>query len=209
LQRLGTDYLDIYFCHRADPATPLLETARAMDDLIRQGKVLYWGTSEWSAAQLAEVTELCERYNLHRPQSEQPQYSMLYRERVEAEILPVTDPRGIGLVIWSPLGMGMLTGKYDDGVPNDSRFSREPWAKERYLTDVNSERVRRLKPIADELGINRSQLALAWVLRHTGVSSVITGATKTTQVEDNAKAADVELTPDVVAAIEDVLTWTP
>jgi voltage-dependent potassium channel beta subunit len=205
LQRLGTDYVDIYFCHRADPETPLLETARAMDDLIRQGKVLYWGTSEWSAAQLAEVTELCERYNLHRPQTEQPQYSMLYRERVEGEILPLTEPRGIGLVVWSPLAMGMLTGKYDEGVPDDTRFAREPWARERFITEENSAKVRRLAPIAERLGISRAQLALAWVLRQPGVSSVITGATRATQVVDNVKAADVTLTPEVRADIDEIL----
>jgi voltage-dependent potassium channel beta subunit len=205
LQRLGTDYVDIYFCHRADPETPMLETARAMHDLIQQGKVLYWGTSEWSKDELIEVTNLCERYNLYPPQAEQPQYSMLYRERVEEEILPVTDPCGVGLVVWSPLAMGMLTGKYDDGVPDDTRFAREPWARERYITQENSERVRRLKPIADELGITRAQLALAWVLRNQGVSSVITGATKTAQVEDNARAADVELSSDVVQEIDKIL----
>jgi voltage-dependent potassium channel beta subunit len=205
LQRLGTDYLDIYFCHRHDPETPVLETARAMDDLIRQGKVLYWGTSEWPAAQLAEVTEVCERYNLHRPQTEQPQYSMLYRERVETEILPITEPRGMGLVVWSPLAMGMLTGKYDEGVPEGTRFAKEPWARERFINEENSEKVRSLKPIADDLGITRSQLALAWVLRQPGVSSVITGATKQDQVEDNVRAADVSLSRDVVDAIDDIL----
>ncbi len=205
LQRLGTDYLDIYFCHRADPDTPLLETARAMDDLIHQGKVLYWGTSEWSSEQLAEITALCERYNLYPPQAEQPQYSMLYRERVETEILPVTEPRGIGLVVWSPLAMGMLTGKYDEGVPEDSRFGREDWARERFITEENRARVRQLAPIAEQLGITRSQLALAWVLRQSGVSSVITGATRTAQVADNAQAAEVELSDDMVGEIEGVL----
>jgi voltage-dependent potassium channel beta subunit len=205
LQRLGTDYIDIYFCHRPDPETPILETARAMDDLIRHGKVHYWGTSEWTGAQLAEASEVCERYNLHRPQTEQPQYSMLYRERVEGEILPVTEPRGIGLVVWSPLAMGMLTGKYDEGVPDDSRFSREPWARERFITEENRAKVRRLAPIAERLGISRSQLALAWVLRQPGVSSVITGATKAAQVTENVKAADVTLTPDISAEIDEIL----
>jgi voltage-dependent potassium channel beta subunit len=205
LQRLQTDYVDIYFCHRPDPDTPMLETARAMDDLIRQGKVLYWGTSEWTGAQLAEVTELCERYGLHRPQSEQPQYSMLYRERVETEILPITEPRGIGLVVWSPLAMGMLTGKYDEGVPDDTRFAREPWARERFITDENSSRVRRLRPIAEQLGISRGQLALAWVLRQQGVSSVIVGATRVKQIQENAAAANVTLSPDVIEEIGSIL----
>lgn len=205
LQRLRTDYIDIYFCHRPDPDTPIEETARAMDDLIHQGKVLYWGTSEWSAAQIVEAYDVCERYNLYKPVVEQPQYSMLYRERVEQEIMPVTQPRGIGLVVWSPLAQGMLTGKYDEGVPADSRFAREPWARERYMNDENAARVRRLKPIADELGISRAQLALAWALRTDAVSSVIIGATRPEQVEDNIGAAEVVLDADVLAAIDKVL----
>ena len=205
LQRLGTDYVDIYFCHRPDPETPILETARAMHTLIEQGKVLYWGTSEWEAHQVMEAVALCEKYHLHPPKSEQPQYSMLYRERVEAQILPVTHPNGIGLVTWSPLAMGLLTGKYDDGIPADSRFHREPWAKERYLTEHTVAQVRQLKPIADDLGLSRSQLALAWILRQPGVSSVITGATRPAQVEENAGAAGVELSADVVKRIDKIL----
>jgi voltage-dependent potassium channel beta subunit len=205
LQRLGTDYVDIYFCHRPDPETPILETARAMDDLIHRGKVLYWGTSEWSGEQIREAYDLCERYGLYPPQVEQPQYSMLVRDRVEGEILPTTEPRGIGLVVYSPLAMGLLTGKYDDGIPQDTRFSREPWAAERYLNEENVARVRQLKPIADELGINRAQLALAWTLRQPAVSSAIIGATRPEQVIDNAAAADVELSVYMVQRIEEIL----
>ena len=135
LRRLGTDYVDIYFCHRADPDTSIEETAHAMHDLVTAGKVLYWGTSEWEGWQIAEAYEICKANGWHPPKTEQPQYSMLWRERVEAGILPATKPRGIGLVPWSPLAMGMLTGKYDEGVPEDSRFGRESWAKERYLND--------------------------------------------------------------------------
>jgi voltage-dependent potassium channel beta subunit len=206
LQRLGTDYLDIYFCHRPDPDTPLLETARAMHDLIVRGKVLYWGTSEWSGAQIAEVCNICDEHNLYRPQAEQPQYSMLYRKRVEDDVLPVTHPRGIGLVAFSPLAMGMLTGKYDDGVPAGTRFANETWAKERFFNDANVEKVRRLKAIADSLGLSRSQLALAWVLRHPGISSVITGATHVAQVEENVGAADTKLGEDVISQIETILS---
>ncbi|MBA3532340.1 MAG: aldo/keto reductase family protein [Ardenticatenales bacterium] len=209
LLRLGTDYLDIYFCHRPDPDAPIEETARAMHTIIEQGKVLHWGTSEWNEAQLVEAYEVCEHYSLHKPRVEQPQYSMLVRENVEAQLRPVAEPRGIGLVVWSPLAMGMLTGKYDAGVPEDSRFGREEWAKERYLTDETAEKVRRLKPIADELGISRAQLALAWALRLPLVSSVITGATKVQQVEDNARAAEVALSEDVVRRIEEILGNTP
>jgi aryl-alcohol dehydrogenase-like predicted oxidoreductase len=205
LTRLGTDYVDIYFCHRPDPNTPMRETVMAMNSLIEQGKVLYWGTSEWTATQITEAHALCERYGWHLPKTEQPQYSMLYREPVESHILPATEPRGIGLVVWSPLGMGMLTGKYDDGIPEDSRFAKEEWARKQFINDKNVERVRQLKPIADDLGITRAQLALAWVLRHSGVSSVITGATRASQVTDNVQAAAVELSADVIGKIEEIL----
>jgi len=205
LRRLGSDYVDIYFCHRADPETPLLETARAMDDLIRQGKVLYWGTSEWPTEKIEEVYALCRKHGLHEPKAEQPQYSMLKRQNVEENVRPVTDPRGMGLVVWSPLAMGMLTGKYDEGVPEDSRFGREPWARDRYRTEETAQRVRRLKPIAEELGISRAQLALAWVLRHESVSSAITGATRPAQVEENAAAAEVQLPEEVVQEIDEIM----
>ncbi len=208
LKRIGTDYLDIYFCHRADPDTPMIETVRAMNDLVNQGKVLYWGTSEWEGSQIAEAYELCMRYGWHLPKTEQPQYSMLYRDRVEKTILPITHPRGIGLVVWSPLAMGMLTGKYDNGIPDDSRFAKEEWAAGRYVNDANVEKVKALKAIADDLNITRAQLALAWCLRQPGVSSVITGATKPEQVVDNAKAGDVELSADVIEAIENILNPT-
>jgi voltage-dependent potassium channel beta subunit len=205
LDRLGLDYVDIYFCHRPDPETPIIETAHTMHDLVQQGKVLYWGTSVWSAAQIVEAYDICQRYGWHPPKTEQPQYSMLHRQVVEEQILPVTHPRGIGLVAFSPLGQGMLTGKYDDGIPADSRFAREEWAKNRFMNDANADKVRKLKPIADELGVSRSQLALAWVLRHPGVSSVITGATKAAQVEENVRAADVKLSEEQINRIEGVL----
>lgn len=204
LHRLGADYIDIYFCHRPDPETPILETARAMDDLIHQGKVLYWGTSEWNAAQLVEAHAVCERYNLFPPKVEQPEYSLLHRLRVEQEILPVTEPRGIGLVVWSPLAQGMLTGKYDEGIPEDSRFAKQEWGRERFIQDDLVARVRQLKPIAEELQLTRSQVALAWVLRQPGVSSVITGATRVDQVTDNVKAADVTLSTDTLAQLDDI-----
>jgi voltage-dependent potassium channel beta subunit len=205
LQRIGTDYLDIYFCHRYDEDTPVEEVCRAMDDLIHRGKILYWGTSEWEGHQIADALRVCEQYNLYKPRTEQPQFSMLHRERVSNTVLPVTEPNGIGLVTWSPLAMGMLTGKYDDGVPEDSRFGREGWAKERYLTEENVQKVKALKSIADDLGCTRAQLALAWVLAHGGVSSVIVGATKTSQIEDNVKAAAVDLTDDQMAEIQSIL----
>jgi len=205
LSRLGMDYVDVYFCHRPDSEVPMFETVRAMNDLIRQGKVMYWGTSEWPADRLAEAYAVCERYGFDKPQAEQPQYSMLYREPVESSVLPMAWAHGTGLVCWSPLAQGMLTGKYDDGIPEDSRFAREKWAADQFVNDENVRRVRALKPIADELGLSRAQLALAWVLRQQGVSSVITGATKAAQVRENASAADVTLSPEVVARIEMVL----
>lgn len=209
LRNLGTDYLDIYFCHRYDVDTPVLETVRAMTDLVRAGKVLYWGTSEWTGAQLKEACDLAEKYNLVPPQTEQPQYSMLWRHVVEPDVLPIAEPRGIGLVVWSPLGQGMLTGKYDEGVPADSRFAREDWAAKRFLTEENAAKVRKLKAVADGLGISRGQLALAWVLRQPGVSSAIIGATKAAQVLENVTAANITLSADVQAEIEAILANKP
>lgn len=206
LERLGLDYVDIYFCHRPDPETPIRETAQAMNSLIEQGKSLYWGTSEWEPDQIIQAYDICNHYGWHLPKVEQPQYSMLVRERVEKHILPITLPRGIGLVTWSPLAMGMLTGKYDNEIPEGSRFNREPWAKERYMNEQSIEQVRLLKPIADQLGITRSQLALAWNLRHPGVSSVIIGATQPEQVDENCLGAEVTLDDEVVQQIEKILS---
>jgi len=207
LNRLEMDYIDIYFCHRPDPETPMLETARAMHTLVEQGKILYWGTSEWTGQQLTELYAVCEKHNLHYPKTEQPQYSMLWRDSVENDVLPVTEPRGMGLVVWSPLAQGMLTGKYDDGIPENSRFAREDWARKRIMNETNSQKVKDLKPIADELGISRAQLALAWCLRNSGVSSVIIGATKPEQVVENVEASDAanKLTPEIADRIEAIL----
>lgn len=205
LANIGTDYIDIYFCHRADPDTPIIETVRAMNDLINMGKVLYWGTSEWTPAQVTEAYEIAMRYGWHPPKTDQPQFSMLHRERVEKQLLPVTLPRGIGLVVFSPLGQGMLTGKYDQGIPENSRFFREQWAAERFINDKNATVVRNLKPIADSLNITRAQLALAWVLSKSGVSSAITSATRPEQIIDSVKAADVRLSTEVLDQIDAVL----
>lgn len=205
LQRIGTDYVDIYYCHRHDADTPTEEVVRAMDDLVHRGKVLYWGTSEWTGAQIAAAMGVARQYNLYPPQVEQPQYSLLARDRVEREILPVTQPLGMGLTPFSPLAMGMLTGKYDDAVPEDSRFGRSSAFGERWLRDDDvRERVRRLRPIADELGVTRAELALAWILRQPGVSSVITGATRPSHVESNARAAGLHLSADVLARIDEL-----
>lgn len=202
LKRLGTDYLDIYFCHRFDKDTPLLETVRAMNDLVQQGKILYWGTSEWRAEQIAEACALCDQHGYYKPQTEQPQYSLLHRKRVEETVLPVTTKQGLGLVVWSPLGQGMLTGKYDAGIPEDSRLAKEEWVKDHFYKDGILNNIRATAPLAEKLGITRSQLALAWVLRQTGVSSAIIGATKPEQILDNVKAADVELVPEIISELD-------
>ncbi|MBZ9751867.1 aldo/keto reductase family protein [Deinococcus sp. HMF7604] len=205
LKRLGTDYLDIYFAHRYDPDVPMEEIVMAFDQVIRDGKALYWGTSMWPAARIAQAVEFARANGLHAPVTEQPEYSMVRRERVEGEILPYTEGAGVGLVVWSPLAMGLLTGKYDDGKPEGARLTeKENWGKN-FLTDDNIQKVRDLRLIADDLGITRAQLALAWILRQPGVSSVITGATKTSQIQDTVKAAGVRLSSDVLEQIETIL----
>lgn len=205
LERMELDYLDIYFAHRYDPETPMEEIVEAFSDVVRSGRALYWGTSEWSAAEIAEAHAYAKAHGLVAPVVEQPQYSMLYRERVEERILPVTEPKGIGLVVWSPLAMGMLTGKYDEGVPEGSRFAENDTFAKRFLTDANRHKVLALKEVADDLGVTRAQLALAWVLRQPGVSSVITGATKVAQIEDNLGAAELELDAAARTRIDEIL----
>lgn len=203
LQRIGTDYLDIYFCHRWDENTPLLETMRAMDDLIHQGKILYWGTSEWSAEQIQEANDLAEQYGLYPPQVEQPQYNLIVRNRFEQEIMPTASENGMGLVVWSPLASGVLTGKYDDGIPEGSRLAANEWLRDN-LTEERIQAVRDMKAIADDVGVTRAELALAWALRQEAISSVITGATKVNQLESNLKAASVELSDDVLNRLDEI-----
>jgi voltage-dependent potassium channel beta subunit len=197
LRRIGTDYLDLYFCHRWDPDTPLEETVRAMDDLVRQGKVLYWGTSEWSGDQLREAHALGGQRHLYPPRVEQPQLSLLERRRFAEDVRPAAVDLGMGLVVWSPLASGALTGKYDDGVPEDSRLGRMDWLRESVLTRANLERVRSFKEVADEVGCTRAQLAIAWAAAQTGISSVITGATRLEQLEENLGALEIEVTDDL------------
>jgi voltage-dependent potassium channel beta subunit len=205
LARIGTDYLDIYFCHRYDEETPVEETARAMDDLIHQGKILYWGTSKWTAAQIQEALDVCEKHNLYKPQSEQPNYSMLVRKEVENDILPLAEPKGIGLVVFSPLASGILTGKYDDGIPDDSRMARLDWLRNAVFREEAVDAVRKLKPIADDLGVTRAQLAIAWTLRQPGVSSAITGATQVHQLEETLKAVDIVVDEDALTQIDRIV----
>ncbi len=207
LKRLGTDYLDIYFCHRYDTDTPLEETIRAMDDLVHQGKVLYWGTSVWSGDQLRDTHRLCRERGYYAPQVEQPQYSLLCRKDVEIDVQPAATEAGMGLVLWSPLAFGLLTGKYDDKIPGDARLAKQEWLKDMHLNDTNIGRVKQMKAIADELGCTRAQLSLAWLLKQPGVSSVITGATKPEQLQDNLGALNVTVTDEVNQKLKDLFAY--
>lgn len=205
LKRMNTDYIDLYFCHRYDPEVSMEELVPTMSSLIDRGLILYWGTSEWPAVRIVEAVNFARANNFHPPVVEQPQYSMLYRERVEKEILPETEKAGMGMVVWSPLGQGMLTGRYDKGIPEGSRFERYPQFSSRYMTEENAKKVKSLKKISDGLGLTRTQLALAWVLRQKGVSSAITGATKPEQLQESLGAGGVDLPQDAVEKIEKVL----
>ncbi len=209
LERMGLDFYDLVFCHRADPNTPIEETVRAMHDLICAGKVLYWGTSEWSADEIRAAWEIAERHHLHKPVMEQPQYNMLERDRVEREYARLYEDIGLGTTIWSPLASGLLTGKYRDGVPADSRGALPgyEWLA-RNLTDPSAlEKVERLRPIAAGLGCSLAQLALAWCAANPRVSTVITGASRPSQVVENFDAIEVlgALTPEVMARIDHAL----
>jgi voltage-dependent potassium channel beta subunit len=213
LKRLQLDYLDLFFCHRPDPSTPIEETVRAMDDLIHQGKVLYWGTSEWSAADIMRAHAIAREYGLSPPQMEQPQYHMLHRDRVEKEYLPLYREIGLGTTIWSPLASGLLSGKYNDGIPRDTRATLQgyEWLREYVITPQNIEKVKKLQPIAKELGCTMAQMALAWCLKNPNVSTVITGASRPDQVIENMKATEAaeKLTSDVMEKIEEVLGNKP
>ncbi|WP_409276047.1 aldo/keto reductase family protein [Neobacillus sp. SCS-31] len=207
LKRLGMDYVDLYYCHRYDPEAPLEETIRALDDLVRQGKVLYIGVSEWTAEQITEAVHLADKKLLDRIVVNQPKYNMLQRY-IEAEVLPVSMKHGIGQVVFSPLAQGVLTGKYKkgEGIPAGSRASVEGYANLfGLLTDENLEKVNQLKGVAAELDLSLSQLALAWILRQEGVSSALIGASRPEQVEENVKASGVKLSADVLARIEVIL----
>ena len=207
LSRIGTDYLDIFFCHRHDPETGMEETMRAMDDLIHAGKILYWGTSEWPLEKIEEAINLAEKYNLYKPLVEQSQYSLLYRERVEKEVLPNLSKHGMGLVVFSPLASGLLTGKYDEGIPEKSRIGRLGFVRETWYREGHIARVRRLKTVAEELKIPRNELALAWILHQAGICSIISGATHRSQLESNLKALEVALSGEVLAKIDEIFSF--
>jgi voltage-dependent potassium channel beta subunit len=211
LKRLQVEYLDLYFCHRPDPNTPIEETVRAMHTLIEQGKIVYWGTSEWSAGQLLEAYQVAEKLNLTPPTMEQPQYNMLHRERFEQEYKPLY-AKGLGTTIWSPLASGLLTGKYMSETPKDTRIFRPgmEWLKERITgpeAQASHEKVKRLKQIADEIGVPLNRMAIAWVLKNPNVSTAILGASRAEQLGDNLKSLEVVplLTDEVMQKIEAAL----
>ena len=209
LSRLGLDHVDIAFCHRPDPETPIEETVRAMHDMIAAGKVLYWGTSEWSAGEIAAACAIADRHHLHRPVTEQPQYNLFHRERVEIEYARLYDDLGIGTTTWSPLASGLLTGKYSAGVPSDSRAAIKgfEWLAERILEPTRLAKVQSLVPLAHELGCTLAQLSIAWCLENPHVSTVITGASRPSQVVENLRALEVvgKLTPEVMARIDAIV----
>jgi voltage-dependent potassium channel beta subunit len=193
LKRLQMDYVDLVFCHRADPDTPIEETVWAMSDIISRGKALYWGTSEWSADEIRAAWLIADKRNLHKPVMEQPQYNLLHRKRVEHEYARLYEDIGLGLTTWSPLASGLLTGKYRNGIPADSRGAVESYAFLReLLTDPGKNNlVGQLESVAKDLGCTLAQLALAWCLKNPRVSTVITGASRVSQVEENMKAAEI------------------
>ena len=213
LKRLRVDYLDLFFCHRPDKQTPMEETVWTMHQLIQQGKILYWGTSEWSAAEIMDAHRIAERHHLIGPVVEQPQYNMFVRRKVEVEFEDVYRTVGLGTTIWSPLASGILTGKYNGGTPDDVRLKREElqWMADLLLTDSNLKKVAALGELAGNLGTSLAKLSLAWCLKNPRVSTVLLGATKTSQLEENLQAVEVVplLTEEVMERIEGILDNAP
>lgn len=209
LKRMGLDYLDLVFCHRPDYRTPIEETVWAMHNLIEWGKALYWGTSEWSAAEIVAAIEIAERHHLHKPVMEQPQYNILHRERFEVEYARVFKDYHYGSTIWSPLASGLLTGKYNNGIPAGSRGALPgfEWLHRRLTDQAAIEQVKKLQKVADETGLSLSHFALAWCLKNPNVSTVITGASRLEQLQDNLKAIEAvdRLTPDVLERVDEIV----
>jgi voltage-dependent potassium channel beta subunit len=211
LERLGLDFVDLLFCHRADPKTPIEETVWAMSDIVSSGNALYWGTSEWTPDEIRAAWEIAERHHLHKPVMEQPQYNLLHRMRVEFEYARLYQDIGLGLTTWSPLASGVLSGKYLDGMPEGSR-ARLPgyeWLQGMLTDERTNDRVRNLKAVADDLGCTLAQLAIAWCTKNKHVSTVITGASKASQVRENMAALEVadRLDADVMARIEEAVPF--
>lgn len=216
LKRLQVDYLDLYFCHRPDIDTPIEETVRTMSDLVSQGKVMYWGTSEWSAQQITEAYAVARQNNLVPPSMEQPQYNLFARQKVEGDYAPLYDLIGLGTTIWSPLASGYLTGKYNSGIPADSRLNLPgyEWLKSGYESPEGKDRIAKaiaLEKLAKNAGISLTHMSLLWCLQNPNVSTVILGASRLEQLQDNLKALDhkTKMTPDVLAAIEKIVDNKP
>jgi voltage-dependent potassium channel beta subunit len=209
LERFGLDHLDLIYCHRADPETPIEETVRAMSDAIDRGKAHYWGTSEWSADEIRAAWDVADRHGWHKPVVEQPQYNVFHRRRVEKEYARLYEDIGLGTTIWSPLASGLLTGKYLDGVPDDSRGALEgyEWLQKHLTNEEKNAAVKELMGLAEELGGTVAQLAIAWCAANPNVSSVITGASRVEQVHENMKALDLlpRLDDDVLARIDEIV----
>ena len=207
LQRLQLEYVDVLYCHRPDKATPIEETVWAMHNIIEWGKAFYWGTSEWAADEIVAAIEFADKHHLHKPVTEQPEYNLLARKRFEKEYARLFKDYGYGSTTWSPLATGILTGKYLEGIPSESRAALQgfDWLHEAVTNKEKMAKVRALQPIAEELGCTLPQLSLAWVLKNPNVSTVITGASRVEQLHENMKAADIatKLTPEVLARIDE------
>jgi voltage-dependent potassium channel beta subunit len=210
LTRLQVEYLDLYFCHRPDPETPIAETVWTMHQLIMQGKVIYWGTSEWSAEEIKQAHAIAEQHHLIAPVMEQPQYNMFHRNKVEEEFAPLYDTVGLGTTIWSPLASGVLSGKHtlEGDASSRMRMAGLDWLRERELTEARVKKVKEVKEVADSLGLSLPVFAIAWCLRNPVVSTVILGASRTAQLEENLKAVDAQdtITPEVLAKIDSILS---
>jgi voltage-dependent potassium channel beta subunit len=213
LQRLQTDYLDLYFCHRPDKKMPIAEVVQTMNTLIQQGKILYWGTSEWSGVEIMEAHRIAEAYRLIGPAMEQPQYNLFERSKVDAEYLEIYKNVGLGTTIWSPLAAGLLTGKYNDGVPEGSRFQIEgfEWLRDRWLMQEKINKVQQLGAIAKALKVSTASLSIAWCIKNPNVTTAILGATSKTQLLDNLTALDTAalLTPEIMEQIEGIVETKP
>ena len=213
LQRLQVDYLDLYYCHRPDKNTPIEETVWAMNHLMQQGKILYWGTSEWSGVEIMEAHRVAQQYRLIGPTMEQPQYNLFEREKIDKEYLDIFRTVGMGTTIWSPLASGLLSGKYNDGIPKGSRFALEgfDWLKDRWMGDDKIKKVKKLAELATKLEVTTASLSIAWCLKNPNVSTVILGATKKQQLLANLKSLEVlpKLTTDVMEKIETIMKTKP
>lgn len=213
LQRLQMDYIDLYFCHRPDKNVPIEEVVWTMNILIQQGKILYWGTSEWSGVEIMEAHRVANQYNLIGPAMEQPQYNLFEREKLERDYLQIFKNIGLGTTIWSPLASGLLTGKYNDGIPADSRLGLEgfDWLKDRWMAEEKINKVRALGKLADKIGVSVASLSIAWCIKNPNVTTAILGATKKEQLLNNLKALEAaeKLTPEVMAEIETIMQTKP